>query len=152
MAFIRGGNATLTLVRSSPLGTQALTTQLNNVSISFDSGQVEVTSLGDGSRDYQGTILKGTITASGFFDDTSVGATAGADYFLQNALDNDQLLNWSLVLGTGTTRTYSNSGYSTSSPSTLHGCKVASYEQSNDMQGIAAFSITLTIHGTWTVA
>lgn len=151
MAFIRGGNATLTLVRSTPT-TQALTALVNNVSISFDSGQTETTTLGDTSRDYQGTILKGTITASGFFDDTSVGATSGADYFLQNALDNDQLLNWQLVLGTGTTRTYQNSGYSTGSPSAVHGCRLASYEQSNDMGGIAAFSITLQIHGTWTVA
>lgn len=151
MAFIRGGNATLTLVRSTPV-TQQVTAALNNVSISFDSGQTEVTSLGDTSRDFQGTILKGTITASGFFDDTSLGATAGLDYFLQDALDNDRLLNWQIVLGTGTVRTYNNTGYSTGSPSTTNGCRIASYEQSNDVGGIAAFSVTFQIHGAWTVA
>jgi len=151
MAFIRGGNATLTLVRFTPT-TQALTAALNNVSLSFDSGQTEVTSLGDTSRDFQGTILKGTITASGYFDDTSLGNTSGLDFFLQEALDNDRLLNWQIVLGTGTVRTYNNTGYSTVSPSTTNGCRISAYEQSNDSGGIAAFSVTFQIHGAWTVA
>lgn len=151
MAFIRGGNVGLTLVASGA-SNQVLTTRLNNVSISFDSGQTEVTALADTTRDFQDTILSGTITCSGFFDDSSVGPTAGLDYFLELAMLNDTLLNWSIVFGTGTTRTYQNSGYSTSSPSTAHGARIASYEQSNDVGGIAAFSLTLNISGTWTVA
>jgi hypothetical protein len=151
MPFIRGGNATLVLVKPGTPTTQTLTTQVNNLSISFDSGLTEVTSLSDTYRDFQETILSGTITVSGFFDDSSVGTTAGADYFLGDAINNDSLLNWSIVLGTTTTRTYRNSGYSTSSPSTSHGARIASYEQSNDVGGIAAFSMTLNIHGTWEV-
>lgn len=151
MAFIRGGNATLTLVASGA-SNQVLTTRINNLSISFDAGLVETTSLADTYRDYLETILSGTITVSGFFDDASLGASAGLDYFLHLAMENDTLLNWQIVLGTGTTRTYQNSGYSTSSPSTSHGAKIASYEQSNDVGGIAAFSMTLNISGTWTVA
>lgn len=150
MAFIRGGNLTVTLVRPGPV-TQALTLFVNNVSISFSADMIETTVLSDGVRDYQPGIRSGTMTISGMYDD-SVSASTGVDYQLETMLNNGELVNWAVVFGTGTTRTWRNNGYSTGSPSTANGARVSSFERSNEVAGIAAFSISLEFSGTFEVA
>lgn len=149
MAFIRGGDLTVTLVRPAPV-TQALTLFSNNVSLSMQADMVETSTLSDQVRDYQPTMRSASITISGFYDD-SVGATSGVDYQLETMLNNGELVNWSIVLGTSTTRTWRNSGFSTGSPSTANGARVASFERSNEVGGIAAFSITLECSGIFEV-
>jgi hypothetical protein len=120
-------------------------TNLTNVSISNDTGLVEATATSDTNRDYQGTIVSGQITVSGFFDDTSVGATAGQDYNVHLMMENAELLNFKITMGAS--RYYQNTGYSTGSPSTANGCRIVSYELSGDVGGLMAFSMVLQTHG-----
>lgn len=150
MAFIRGGDLTVTLVRPSG-AQQPLTLFSNNVSLSMQADMVETSVLSDQVRDYQPTMRSASITVSGFFDDTLVAPAAGLDYQLETMLNNGELVNWSIVFGTGTTRTWRNSGFSTGSPSTANGARVASFERSNEVGGIAAFSITLECSGIFEV-
>jgi len=147
MAFVRGGVGSLTLVRPGPVTVSF--SNLQNVSLSVDTGLVDATVLSDQNYDYQGTIINGQITVSGFFDDTSVGATAGQDYNVHLMMENAELVNWKLALNGGATRFYQNSGYSTGSPSTAHGCKIVSYELGGDVGGLMAFSMVLQLHGEW---
>jgi len=147
MAFVRGGASSLTLVRPGPVTVSF--SNLNNVSISVDTGLVDSTVLADQNYDYQGTIISGQITVSGFFDDTSVGATAGQDYNIHLAMENAELLNWKVTLNSGGTRYYQNSGYSTGSPSTAHGCKIVSYELGGEVNGLMSFAMVLQLHGEW---
>lgn len=117
MAFIRGGDLTVTLVRPGAIQ-QALTLFANNVSISFAADMLETTTLSDQVRDYTPGLRSGTMTISGMYDDT-VTASTGVDYQLETMLNNGELVNWAVQFGTGTTRTWRNSGYSTGSPALL---------------------------------
>lgn len=149
MAFIRGGDLTVTLVRPGAIQ-QALTLFANNVSISFAADMLETTTLSDQVRDYTPGLRSGTMTISGMYDDT-VTASTGVDYQLETMLNNGELVNWAVQFGTGTTRTWRNSGYSTGSPSTANGARVSSFERSNEVAGLAAFSISLEFSGVFEV-
>jgi len=147
MAFVRGGVGVLTLVRPGP--TTVSFSNLQNVSLSIDTGLVDSTVLADLNYDYQGTIISGQITVSGFFDDTSVGPTAGQDHNVHLMMEQAELVNWKLALNGTSTRFYQNTGFSTVTPSTDHGCKIVSYELGGEVGGLMAFSMVLQLHGEW---
>lgn len=149
MAFIRGSDIVVTVVRPGPV-TVTLTGYVNNVSLSFSADMLETTVAGDQVRDYQPGLRSGSVTISGMYDDV-VGATSGIDYQLETALNNGELVNWAIQFGSGTTRTWRNSGYSTGSPSTANGARVASFERSNTVDGLAVFSLTLETSGVFEV-
>jgi predicted secreted protein len=62
-----------------------LSSYLNEASVKQEVSTAETTTFGSGSRSYVAGLKDGTVSLSGFFDDT---ATTGADVVLNNALGN----------------------------------------------------------------
>jgi predicted secreted protein len=126
MAFSAGKNVTFSLN-----GT-AIGTFLSNVSLTRNGDTLDVTTFGDSDRDFIQGLRSATITISGYFDPT---ASTGPDAVLATSFADTDGVAFQLVFGTGTTVQYSGS------------CLVASYETSAAVDGIIAFSASLTATG-----
>jgi len=126
MAFAAGKNVTFSLN-----GT-AIGTFLSNVSLTRNGDTLDVTTFGDSDREFIQGLRSATITISGYFDPT---ASTGPDAVLATAFADADGVAFSLVFGTGTTVTYSGS------------CLVASYETTAAVDGLIAFSASLTATG-----
>lgn len=131
MAFAAGKNVTFSLN-----GT-AIGTFLSNVSLTRNGDTLDVTTFGDSDREFIQGLRSATITISGYFDPT---ASTGPDAVLATAFADADGVAFSLVFGTGTTVTYSGS------------CLVASYETTAAVDGLIAFSASLTATGAITRA
>ena len=129
MAFAAGKNVTFSLN-----GT-AIGTFLSNVSLTRNGDTLDVTTFGDSDREFIQGLRSATITISGYFDPT---ASTGPDAVLATAFGDADGVAFSLVFGTGTTVTYSGS------------CLVASYETTAAVDGLIAFSASLTATGAIT--
>jgi len=126
MAFSAGKNVTFSLN-----GT-AIGTFLSNVSLTRNGDTLDVTTFGDSDREFIQGLRSATITISGYFDPT---ASTGPDAVLATSFADADGVAFSLVFGTGTTVTYSGS------------CLVASYETTAAVDGLIAFSASLTATG-----
>ena len=126
MPFVAGKNVTFSLN-----GT-AIGTFLSNVSLTRNGDTLDVTTFGDSDREFIQGLRSATITISGYFDPT---ASTGPDAVLATSFADTDGVAFSLVFGTGTTVTYSGS------------CLVASYETSAAVDGLIAFSASLTATG-----
>lgn len=131
MAFAAGKNVTFSLN-----GT-AIGTFLSNVSLTRNGDTLDVTTFGDSDREFIQGLRSATITISGYFDPT---ASTGPDAVLATAFADADGVAFVLVFGTGTTVTYSGS------------CLVASYETTAAVDGLIAFSASLTATGAITRA
>lgn len=129
MAFAAGKNVTFSL------NTVAIGTFLSNVSLTRNGDTLDVTTFGDSDREFIQGLRSATITISGYFDPT---ASTGPDAVLNTAFQDQDGVAFSLVFGTGTTVTYSGS------------CLVASYETTAAVDGLIAFSASLTATGAIT--
>lgn len=129
MAFAAGKNVTFSLN-----GT-AIGTFLSNVSLTRNGDTLDVTTFGDSDREFIQGLRSATITISGYFDPT---ASTGPDAVLATSFADADGVLFSLVFGTGTTVQYSGS------------CLVASYETTAAVDGLIAFSASLTATGTIT--
>jgi predicted secreted protein len=129
MAFVAGKNVTFSLN-----GT-AIGTFLSNVSLTRNGDTLDVTTFGDSDREFIQGLRSATITISGYFDPT---ASTGPDAVLATSFADADGVAFSLVFGTGTTVTYAGS------------CLVASYETTAAVDGLIAFSASLTATGAIT--
>lgn len=129
MAFAAGKNVTFSL-NGTPIGTF-----LSNVSLTRNGDTLDVTTFGDSDREFIQGLRSATITISGYFDPT---AATGPDAVLATSFADTDGVLFSLVFGTGTTVQYSGS------------CLVASYETTAAVDGLIAFSASLTATGAIT--
>lgn len=128
MAFSAGKNVTFSLN-----GT-AIGAFCSNVSLTRNGDTLDVTTFGDSDREFIQGLRSATITISGYFDPT---ASTGPDAVLATSFADTDGVLFSLVFGPmGTTVTYSGS------------CLVASYETSAAVDGLIAFSASLTCTGS----
>lgn len=129
MAFVAGKNVTFSL------NTTAIGAFLSNVSLTRNGDTLDVTTFGDSDREFIQGLRSATITISGYFDPT---ASTGPDAVLATSFADADGVAFSLVFGTGTTVTYAGS------------CLVASYETTAAVDGLIAFSASLTATGAIT--
>ena len=130
MPFVAGKNVTFSLN-----GT-AIGTFLSNVSLTRNGDTLDVTTFGDSDREFIQGLRSATITISGYFDPT---ASTGPDAVLSSAFGDADGVAFILVFGAGgSTVTYQGS------------CLVASYETTAAVDGLIAFSASLTATGAIT--
>lgn len=130
MAFSSGKNVTFSLNSTS------IHTFCSNISLSRNGDTLDVTTFGDSDREFIQGLRSATITLSGYFDPT---ASTGPDAVLDAAYGDADGVPFSLVFGpSGTTVTYAGNAL------------VASYETSAAVDGLIAFSASLTTTGAIT--
>lgn len=130
MAFSSGKNVTFSLNATS------IHAFCSNISLTRNGDTLDVTTFGDSDREFIQGLRSATITISGYFDPT---ASTGPDAVLASSFADTDGVAFSLVFGpAGTTVTYAGS------------CLVASYETSAAVDGLIAFSASLTCTGSIT--